>query len=136
MVDPSYYPSSSTWYIWPKLSGWGCKIPWISVQDVGAIAAKVFAQPDEYVGQDLTLAADVQSLEECRNLYREVMGKYPPRFPMPLFLFEWFVGKDIPNMWRWLRTHAINLDTSQTYQIHPEAMTVRTWLRRLRSDSG
>jgi hypothetical protein len=103
------------------------------VQDLGAIAAKVFAHPDEYVGQDLALAADVQSLENCRQLYREVMGKYPPRFPMPLFLFERFVGKDIPAMWRWLRTHTINLDTTPTHQIHPEAMTVTTWLRRLRS---
>jgi uncharacterized protein YbjT (DUF2867 family) len=133
MTDPSYYPSSSTWYIWPKLSGWDCQIPWISVQDVGAIAAKVFAQPETYVGQDIPLAADVQSLAACRSLYQEICGQYPSRRPMPLFLFELFVGKDIPKMWRWLRTHAIQVDTHQTRQIHPEAMTVRTWLGRSRS---
>jgi uncharacterized protein YbjT (DUF2867 family) len=58
MVDPSYYPNSSTWYIWPKLMRTDRKIPWISVQDVGAIAAKAFANPDEYLGRDLPLASD------------------------------------------------------------------------------
>lgn len=131
MTDPSYFPSSSTWYIWPKLSGRDRKIVWISVQDVGAIAAKAFANPDEFIGRDLPLAADVQSLAECREIYREVKGKYPSHFPMPMFLFEMFVGKDIPKMWRWIRTNPVSLDTSQTLAIHPEAMSVRAWLRSL-----
>ena len=133
MTDPSYYPQSSTWYIWPKLTGEDYKIAWISVQDVGAIAAKAFADPDTYAGQDLSLAADVKSLAECREIYREVRGKYPPRFPMPMFLFEKFVGKDIPNMWRWLRKNPLEFDTRQTKQIHPGAMDVRTWLGSLQS---
>jgi uncharacterized protein YbjT (DUF2867 family) len=133
MTDPTYYPQSSTWYVWPKLSGIDRKIGWLSVQDVGAIAAKAFANPDEYIGKDLPLAADVQSLAESREIYKEVMGKYPSRFPMPIFLFEKIVGKDLANMWRWLRTNHVDLDTSRTYEVHPEAMTVRTWLRSLKS---
>jgi uncharacterized protein YbjT (DUF2867 family) len=128
MTDPSYYPNV-IWYIWPNITCGDIKIPWISVQDVGAIAAKAFAIPADFTGKDLILSADVQSLDECRAIYKEVRGKYPSRFPMPLFLFEKFVGKDIPRMWSWLRTHSVNLDTSPTRQIHPEAMTVRTWLR-------
>jgi uncharacterized protein YbjT (DUF2867 family) len=133
MTDPTYYPQSSTWYIWPKLTGTDVKIPWISVQDLGAIAAKAFADPDHFIGRDLPLAADAQSLEQVREIYKEVMGKYPFRFPMPMFLFEKFVGKDIPSMWRWLRTNYVDLDTRSTLAIHPEAMTVRTWLRSLRN---
>lgn len=131
MSDPSYYPNSSTWYVWPKLSGINRPIGWISVQDVGAIAAKAFASPDDYIGRDLPLAADVQSLFECREIHKEVTGKYPSRFPMPLFLFEKFVGKDLANMWRWLRTNHVDLDTGPTQEVHPEAMTVRTWLRSI-----
>ena len=130
MTDPSYYPSSSTWYVWPRLSGVNRPIGWISVQDVGAIAAKAFADPDEYIGKDLPLAADVKSLAECREIYKEVTGKYPSRFPMPLFLFEKFVGKDLADMWRWLCTNHFDLSTDLTRDVHPEAMTVRTWLQR------
>jgi uncharacterized protein YbjT (DUF2867 family) len=133
MTDPTYYPQSSTWYTMPKLTGTERKIPWLSVQDLGMIAAKAFANPDDFIGKDLPLAADAQSLAELREIYKEVRGKYPPRFPMPMFLFEKFVGKDIPNMWRWLRTNPVSLDTRPTYEVHPEAMTVRTWLRSLTS---
>ena len=129
MSDPGYYPSASTWYVWPKLSGIDRPIGWISVQDVGAVAAKAFASPDDYIGRDLPLAADVKSLAECREIHKEVTGKYPSRFPMPLFLFEKFVGKDLADMWRWLRTNHVDLDTSPTREVHPQAMTVREWLQ-------
>jgi len=129
MTDPTYYPQSSTWYTMPKLAGWDTKIPWLSLQDLGVIAAKVFAHPEIYVGQDLRLASDVQSLAESRRIYQEVRERAPSTLPMPTFLFEKFVGKDIPNMWRWLASHPVNLDPSLTRQIHPEAMTVRTWLQ-------
>jgi uncharacterized protein YbjT (DUF2867 family) len=128
MTDPSYYPNV-IWHIWPKITGGDRKIPWISVQDVGVIAAKAFASPTEFMGKDFVLSGDAQSLDECRAIYKEVKGRYPARFPMPKFLFEKFVGKDIPRMWSWLRTHSVDLDTSQTRQIHPEVMSVRTWLR-------
>ena len=129
MVDPTFYPQSSTWYTMPKLAGLDCRVPWISVRDLGAIAAKAFADPDAFIGKDLRLAADVKSLAECREIYREVKGKNPPRFPMPLFLFRRFVGNDVLNMWRWLRTNPVDLDTGPTYHVHPGAMDVRTWLR-------
>jgi uncharacterized protein YbjT (DUF2867 family) len=69
MSDPTYYPNSSTWYIWPRLMGTERRIPWLSVQDLGAIAAKAFSNPEDYIGKDLPLASDAQSLAECRELY-------------------------------------------------------------------
>jgi uncharacterized protein YbjT (DUF2867 family) len=129
MVDPTFYPQSSTWYTMPKLAGLDCRIPWLSVGDLGAIAAKAFADPDHFVGKELRLAADVKSLAECKEIYREVKGKNPPRVPMPLFLFKRFVGDDVLNMWRWLRVNPVDLDTGPTYAVHPGAKDVRTWLR-------
>ena len=131
MTDPTYYLQSSTWYVWPKLSGMDRKIGWISVKDVGAIAAKAFANPDEFIGREIPLAADVQSLAESREIHKEVTGKYPRRFPMPILLFEKIVGKDLANMWRWLRTNYVDLDTAPALGIHPEAMAVRTWLQSI-----
>ena len=66
--------------------------PGISVQDLGAIAARFFANP-----------------------------------------FEKFVGKDVPNIWRWLHTNPVSLDTSRSYGVRPGAMNVPTWLRGLRN---
>ena len=129
MVDPSYYPQASTWYTMPKLAGVGARIPWLSVHDLGAIAARAFAEPERFIGKDLRLAADVKSLAECRQVFRAVKGKNPPRFPMPLFLFRRFVGDDILAMWRWLRENPVDADTGPTYEILPSAKDVRAFLQ-------
>ena len=104
MTDRSFYPAVGTWRIWPRLTGDERPIPWISVADVGAIAAVVFAEHERFAGKELSLAADVRTLAECRALYREVMGRDPGTFPMPVFAFDRFTRGDPTTMWRWLRT--------------------------------
>ena len=75
MTDKGYYPQVSTWHLMPKLMGVTRSVGWIAVEDVGAVAANVFAAPERFVGQDIKLASDVKSIEECREIYRGVMGK-------------------------------------------------------------
>lgn len=130
MTNRKFFPAATTWRVMPKLMGWSRSVAWICTEDLGAIAAKAFAAPDRFVGKELALASDVQSLEECRLIYREVMGRDPRRFPMPVWLFErfGFVGRDLTTMWRWLRTADIDLSMTRTRTIHPNALTVRSWL--------
>ena len=100
------------------------------MEDLAAIAAKAFGEPARFIGRDLPLTSDVQSIDDCRAIWREATGKPPRRFPMPGWLFERFVGTDETTMWRWLRANEIDLDPAPTLAIHPEALTVREWLRR------
>jgi uncharacterized protein YbjT (DUF2867 family) len=130
MTNRKFFPAVATWRVMPTLMGASRPVAWLCTDDLGAIAARVFATPHEFVGQDLPLASDVQSLARCRAIYREVLGRTPPRFPMPVWLFRrfGFVGRDLTTMWRWLRTATIELDTAPTRAIHPDALTVRGWL--------
>jgi uncharacterized protein YbjT (DUF2867 family) len=130
MTDKGYFPAVSTWHLMPKLMGPSRPVGWLSVDDLGAIAAKVFAAPEQFIGREIRLASDVQSLDACRAIYRDTTGKQPSRFPMPVWLFERFVGTDLPTMWRWLGAHEIEFDTAPTKDILPGAMTVRDWLSR------
>lgn len=132
MIHKKFFPALAAWQVMPRLMGSSRRLPWLCTDDLGAIAAKVFADPHQFVGKDLTLASDVQSLDECRSIYREVMGRNPRSFPMPVWLFEriGFVGKDLSTMWRWLRTGNVDLDTEPTRAIHPDALTVRGWLSK------
>ena len=132
MTEQKFFPAVSTWHIMPKLMGSSQKVFWLSTEDLGIIAAKAFANPDEYIGKDLKLASDVKSIDDCQAIYREVMGKNPPRFPMPVWMFDrfGFVGKDLGTMWRWLHTANLNADTKSTCAIHPGALTVRDWLEK------
>jgi uncharacterized protein YbjT (DUF2867 family) len=128
--DPGFYPMASTFPIMPKLMGADKKVPWLAVDDLGAIAAKVFADPKRYIGQDLKLTPDLRTINEVRALYQEVLGKKAPHFPMPASMFRMFTGDDLIIMWKYLRTANLNIDTDTTYAILPEAQTVRTWLTR------
>jgi uncharacterized protein YbjT (DUF2867 family) len=135
MTEKKFFPAVSTWHVMPKLMGSSTKVVWLSVDDLGFIVAKAFANPDQFIGQEFQLASDVQSIDECRALYRKVTGKEPPRLPMPVWMFErlGFVGKDLGIMWRWLRQGTIDLDTSATLAIHPNALRVEAWLAKQHS---
>lgn len=132
MTDKGYYPAVGTWRIFPRLTGEHRPIPWLAVEDVGPIAVAVFADPDEYVDRSLVLLSDVKSLAECRALHREVMGRDPASFPMPIWLFDRFTRRDVTTMWRWLRTGSTEDDPSPTRAIHPDALTVREWFSKAR----
>ena len=135
MTESKFFPAVGTWHLMPALMGPARPLPWLCADDLGAIAAKAFAAPDRYLGQDLLLVSDVQSLDQCRAIYHEVLGKNPPRFPLPRWLFArfGFAGRDLTAMWRWLRMGNIALDTAPTRAIHPDALTVRAWLHRQRA---
>jgi uncharacterized protein YbjT (DUF2867 family) len=132
MTDKGFYPAVGTWRIFPKLTGENTGIPWLAVEDVGEIAASILARPASYLGESVVLVADVKSLAECRDLYRDVVGKEPATFPMPEWLFDRFTRSDVTTMWRWLQHGKLQLDTSTTRAIHPSALTVREWLVRQR----
>lgn len=130
MTDKAYYPNVSVWHVMPKLMGSSRPVGWLCTDDFGAVAARMFADPARWAGCDLSLVADVQSIDQCRVAWREVTGHSPRRFPMPVWLFERFVGTDLTTMWRWLRTAQFDLSSQPLMEILPEASTVKDWLAR------
>ena len=134
MTDRAYYPAVSVWHVMPRLMGEDRPVGWLCTDDLGAVAARVFAAPRRWVDTDLTLLADVRTIDECRALWAELHGRPPRSFPMPVWLFERFVGTDLTTMWRWLRTAQFEMSTAATREILPEARTVREWLAALDGD--
>jgi uncharacterized protein YbjT (DUF2867 family) len=136
MTERKFFPAVSIWHLMPKLMGAARPVGWLTVKDLAVIVADAFADPDSFVGRDLPLASDVQSIDECRAIWRDVTGRPPRQFPMPRWLFERFVGTDETTMWRWLGANEIDLDTAPTLAIHPEALTVREWLEGKQAPTG
>ena len=128
MTDKGFYPQFSTWHLMPKLMGPARPVGWLCVDDLGAIAARMFADPGRWSGAVLGLASDVQSIEQCRTMWQERTGRRPRGLPMPQKLFERFVGKDLTTMWRWLRTGQFDMSTQATLEVLPEARSIREWL--------
>jgi uncharacterized protein YbjT (DUF2867 family) len=132
MTDPAFYPAVGVWHVWPKLAGGSFEVLWLSCEDLGVIAGKVFADPQRYIGRDLTLAADRRSLDECRHIYARVYGRNPRRFPMPVWMLQRFAPDTIA-LWRWLRATAFDTDLDVARSIHPTALGVEAWLRQQRT---
>ncbi len=130
MTDKAFFPPVAMWYLMPKLMGSGRPVPWICVDDLGAVVARAFADPGRFIGEDIKVASEVLSIAECRAVWREVVGRPPRRFPMPVWMFERFVGPDLTTMWRWLRDGHFDIDPGVTHKIVPTVSTVREWLTR------
>jgi uncharacterized protein YbjT (DUF2867 family) len=133
MTDRGFVPAVSTWSLMPKLMGKDRPIGWICVDDLGAIAARAFAEPARFIGADLSLSSDVQSIAQCRQIWSDVYGRPPRGFPMPVWMFERLAGSDLTIMWRWLRTARFDFDPTPTRKLLPTALTVREWLVLRRS---
>jgi uncharacterized protein YbjT (DUF2867 family) len=139
MTDKAYYPPVAIWHVMARLMGGDRNVPWLAVDDVGVIAARAFSEPERFIGVEVQLASDVNTLNETQEVWTEVFGKPPRRLPMPVWLFEriaGYAGKDLPIMWRWLRTHEIPEDTAPTRQIHPDALSLRDWLRKKKAEQS
>jgi uncharacterized protein YbjT (DUF2867 family) len=132
MTDRRYYPRVAVWYLMPKLMGSTRPVGWVCIDDLGAITARVFAEPDRWGNTTLPVVADVQSIDGCRALWAQAHGRAPRGIPMPIWLFERFVGTDLTMMWRWLATAEFDMSTEATRDLLPEALTVRDWLGRTR----
>ena len=69
MTDRGLYPAVAMWYLMPKLMGSDRPLPWICADDVGAVAARAFASPDLFAGEEIQLASDVQSVGEGKSIW-------------------------------------------------------------------
>lgn len=139
MTDKDLYPPVTAWHLMPRLVGEDRVLPWLSAEDLGAVAARAFGDPATYLGRDIALAADLRTLAGCRAAWRGVTGRNPRRIPMPVRLFERFVGQDLVRMWRWLATHDVGTDAgadvARTRALLPTAQTIEEFLRR-RTNGG
>lgn len=136
MTERKFFPPVSVWHLMPKLMGESRPVGWLAVDDLATIAVRSFADPQSFVGRDIALTSDVQSIGACRAIWRDVTGRAPRRFAMPEWLFKRFSGADETTMWRWLRGNHVDLDIEPTRQILPEAQTVREWVERRTPTGG
>ncbi|TVR13422.1 MAG: NmrA/HSCARG family protein [Balneolaceae bacterium] len=127
MRDKDFLPPLVMWNVMPKIIGDEFPVIWISAHDVGAVTASVFNNPGEFAGKELQLAADKQSVKECREIYTSLYGNPPKRIPAPAWLFK-LMQKDLYKMFLWmLQYKEPESIIEDTRKIYPEALTVEKW---------
>ena len=107
----------------------------MAVEDVGAIVARVFEQPDKYLGQVLRLAGDEippQQYAETMSRYTgaDVRYAYIPRETFAAFGFPG--AEDLADMFEFYRLHipSRKQEIAEWRAIVPELMTFDAWMAK------
>lgn len=92
------------------------KLQIIAVDDIGAITAMIFDDPEKYAGKEIEIAGDELTLEEMADRFSKALGKEVLYNELPVDvvranspemadMFQWFIDKgyeaDIKNIRTW-----------------------------------
>ncbi|WP_338072197.1 NmrA/HSCARG family protein [Actinomadura coerulea] len=101
----------------------------IAVDDVGAIAASAFAEPQEWIGRAVSLAAEELKPVQVAEAIGKALGISLPYVQIPLETIR-EVSEDFAYANQWLNEFGYRAEMAATRSIHPTAMDFDAWLKR------
>ncbi len=132
LTDKKYVPPAN-WGMIARLAGRDTPIKWIAIEDIGTVVARVFSDPEAFIGKKLPLAGDEKSIGDAREVFKKVAGKAPFQFSMPPWLFRRLVNNELVEMWLWFRHGVFDASVEETRKIIPGLLDMESWLRRKRA---
>jgi uncharacterized protein YbjT (DUF2867 family) len=103
----------------------------IAMDDLGGVAAEVFAKPEKYRNQAIHVSSDILSGEEMKRLIEEATGKRKH----PFKIYPWMlrlVGKEFYKQMEWNKTRPWQFGLEETSQIYPHLTSFRSYLQKNR----
>jgi uncharacterized protein YbjT (DUF2867 family) len=101
----------------------------VAAEDLGAFAALAFEQPDEWLGREVDLAGDQQTMPEIAAIFSRVIGREIHYFQVPWDQIEERMGEELTVMWRWFNDVGYEADITALRQEYPELTTFEQYLR-------
>ncbi len=104
----------------------------VSTQDVGKVSAHVFADPQKYIGQTLTLAADQMDQGHIADEFSKGLGKEIKYGRLPGLITRLVMGKDLYTMFKYVNTNGgvFEKDTASVNKDLPLMMSLHDWIPR------
>lgn len=108
----------------------GVSLQMLDVADYGAVAARVFAAPDEYTGETIEVASDEQTLEDMAATFTDVLDTDVEAVHVPLDDARERLPEDLVTMYEWFNEegYTADIDTLETefdHQFHSLATYLR-----------
>jgi uncharacterized protein YbjT (DUF2867 family) len=105
------------------------KLQMLAVDDVGAMAALVFENPEHYIGQAMEIAGDELTMPEIAELLSRVTGgpvtfEEQPLEPLKEHSYDFYV------MQKWFNEVGYQADIARLRRLHPSMQTFEQWLQR------
>jgi hypothetical protein len=101
----------------------------VAVEDVGAFATIAFEHPDEWIGLEVDLAGDEQTMPEIAETFGRVLGREISYYQVPWDQFEEQMGEEGAVMYRWFNDVGYEADIAALRQEYPELTTFERYLR-------
>jgi uncharacterized protein YbjT (DUF2867 family) len=100
----------------------------LAVDDLGAIAATVFADPVKYLGRKINLSSDRPTVPEMKQVYREVSGRSPKWFAFPAWLCR-LINREFAEQLKWQSAGNWDFSTEKTKDVYPKVTLFSEFLR-------
>ena len=101
----------------------------VAVEDVGAFAAIAFERPDEWIGREVDLAGDEQTMPEIAETFGRVAGKKIGYYQVPWDQFEDQMGEEFARQYRWFNNVGYEADIAALQQEYPDLTSFERYLR-------
>jgi uncharacterized protein YbjT (DUF2867 family) len=101
----------------------------VAVEDVGAFAAIAFGNPDRWIGREVDLAGDEQTMPEIAKTFGHVMGREVSYYQVPWDQFEEQMGEEFTVNYRWFNDVGYEANIAALRQEYPELTTFERYLR-------
>jgi hypothetical protein len=95
----------------------------------GAFAAIAFEHPNEWIGRELDLAGDEQTMPEIAETFSRVIGKEISYYQVPWDQFEEQMGEEYAVMYRWFNDVGYEADIAALRQEYPDLTSFEQYLR-------
>ena len=101
----------------------------VVVEDVGAFATIAFEHPDEWIGREVDIAGDEQTMPEIAETFGRVIGREVDYYQVPWEQFEEQMGEEYAVMYRWFNDVGYEADIDALRREYLELTTFERYLR-------
>jgi uncharacterized protein YbjT (DUF2867 family) len=101
----------------------------VAVEDVGAFAAIAFENPDRWIGREVDLAGDEQSMTEIAETFGRVIGRDVSYYQVPWDQFEEQMGQEATINFRWINDVGYEAYIVALRKEYPELTIFEQYLR-------
>ena len=101
----------------------------VAVEDVGAFAGIAFEDPGKWIGREVDLAGDEQTMPKIAETFGRVIGREIGYYQVPWNQFEEQMGEEYAVMYRWFNDVGYEADIAALRQEYPELTTFERYLR-------
>jgi uncharacterized protein YbjT (DUF2867 family) len=101
----------------------------VAVENIGAFALIAFENPDSWIGREVDLAGDEQTMPEIAETFGRVMGREISYYQVPWDQFEEQMGEEFADQYRWFNDVGYEADIAALQQEYPELTTFERYLR-------